>query len=96
MSEPKTKELGVAYPTPGEVYSAAIILPVLGIISLAIRWYQRCQQRYGIGIDDWLMVPSLVCLVLFRFKSGLILTLISFLPFVWALHYVLVSKRGTY
>lgn len=63
MSEPKTKELGVAYPSPGEVYSAAIVLPILGILSLAIRWYQRSRQRNGVGIDDWLMLPSLVCLV---------------------------------
>lgn len=66
MSSTKIKELGVAYATAGEVYSASIALPVMGIISLAIRWYQRCHQRQGVGVDDWLMVPSLVRIVIFQ------------------------------
>lgn len=64
MSSPKTNKLGVAYATAGELYAASIVLPVMGIISLAIRWYQRFQQPQGIRIDDWLMVPSLVRIVL--------------------------------
>ncbi|EED13067.1 conserved hypothetical protein [Talaromyces stipitatus ATCC 10500] len=69
MSAPTGKELGVAYATAGEVYAAAVILPALGIISLAFRWYQRYRRRQGIGIDDWLMVPSL----LFTIGMGIML-----------------------
>lgn len=61
MSTTTGKELGVAYATAGDVYAAAIVLPILGIIFLAIRMHQRRWQREGIRIDDWLMVPSLVC-----------------------------------
>jgi hypothetical protein len=57
----QTSELSVPYATADDVYAAAIVLPVLGIAFLALRWQQRRHQREGIGIDDWLMVPSLVC-----------------------------------
>lgn len=57
----QSSELSVPYATADEVYAAAIVLPVLGIVFLALRWQQRRHQREGIGIDDWLMIPSLVC-----------------------------------
>ncbi|QKX62288.1 uncharacterized protein TRUGW13939_09447 [Talaromyces rugulosus] len=56
----QTSELSVPYATADDVYAAAIVLPVLGTVFLALRWQQRRNQREGIGIDDWLTVPSLV------------------------------------
>lgn len=61
MATPETAALSVPYVTPGEVYAASILLPFLGIIFVLLRFYVRALQKKSTDIDDWLMLPSLVC-----------------------------------
>lgn len=56
-----TTGLSVPYVTPGEIYSASIVLPILGIVFVLLRFYARVVQKKSAGIDDWLMLPALVC-----------------------------------
>ena len=52
-------------PTPAEVTAMGAVLPAIDIIVVALRLYaKRKIRRYG--IDDWLVVVSLVFLVLMR------------------------------
>jgi hypothetical protein len=51
----------IRYATPGEIVAAAVVLPLLGIIALALRFFARFQRKNGLGIDDWLLVPAAVC-----------------------------------
>ena len=46
--------------TEGEVIAASAILPFLGIILVALRFYNRLKYKAGIGADDWLIVPATV------------------------------------
>ena len=75
---PPTKgtELSLPYTTPGLVYSASIVLPVLGLVLVGMRLRWRVKQR-DLGIDDWLILPALVgCLLpvsLFRQEIAYVL-----------------------
>ncbi|KAL8993641.1 MAG: hypothetical protein Q9169_006190 [Polycauliona sp. 2 TL-2023] len=46
--------------TKGEVVAAAAILPLVGIVLVALRFYSRIKKKSGIGADDWLIVPATV------------------------------------
>ena len=54
-------KLPVPYVTPGEIYAASIVLPLLGIVFILLRFYARTLKKNSIGLDDWLMLPALVC-----------------------------------
>ena len=56
-----TTGLSVPYVTPWEIYGASVLLPFLGIVFVLLRFYARKLQKKSIGIDDWLMLPALVC-----------------------------------
>ena len=60
MSYQVISPLFIDYATSDEIYAAAIVLPVLGIVLVLLRFYARIVQKAGIGIDDWLMIPALV------------------------------------
>ena len=62
MATTKTTELLVPYMTPTDTYAVSTILPSLGIIFVLLRFYTRVQQKWSIGVDDWMMLPALVCL----------------------------------
>ena len=47
--------------TRGQVLAAAIVLPVLGLISVALRFWSRHHNKIGFGLDDALVLPALVC-----------------------------------
>lgn len=55
-------ELSVPYATLGETYAASIVLPILSIVFVLLRVYTRRLQKNHLGIDDWLMLPALVCI----------------------------------
>lgn len=60
-SPPPAKYSTFAYQTPGQIISAGIVLPIVGIIVTGLRfWARNAQQKGAQGIDDWLMVPILV------------------------------------
>ncbi|KAI4193268.1 MAG: hypothetical protein LQ346_003963 [Caloplaca aetnensis] len=46
--------------TKGEVIAAAAVLPFLGILLVALRFYSRIKYKSGLGPDDWLIVPAMV------------------------------------
>lgn len=62
MAQTRTAPLSVPYVTPGETYAASILLPCLGIGFVVLRFYTRKLQKMSYSIDDWLMLPALVCL----------------------------------
>ena len=51
------------YEKPGFNVAAAVVLPMVDIIAVALRFFTRRKQRLPIGIDDWLTIPALVRLV---------------------------------
>ncbi|KAL8879049.1 MAG: hypothetical protein Q9198_003263 [Flavoplaca austrocitrina] len=53
-----TKGTSFAWNTKGEVIAAAAILPFLGIVLVALRYYNRMKHNAGVGADDWLIVPA--------------------------------------
>ena len=47
--------------TPALLIAAGAVLPVLGIISVALRFYSRLQRKdVRLGVDDWLILCSIV------------------------------------
>ena len=46
--------------TKGQVIAAAALLPFLGIVLVALRFYSRIKYKAGLGADDWLILPALV------------------------------------
>jgi hypothetical protein len=57
--------LFIGYPSPGDLYAAAIVLPIVGIAAISLRYYVRYTRRVALGADDWLLIPALVSV-----KSG--------------------------
>ncbi|KAL8894163.1 MAG: hypothetical protein Q9192_004559 [Flavoplaca navasiana] len=53
-----TNGTSFAWNTKGEVIAAAAILPFLGIVLVALRFYNRIKHKTGVGADDWLIVPA--------------------------------------
>lgn len=62
MATTEVSELFVPYVTSEEIYAVSIILPLLGIIFVLLRFYARILQKTPTGIDDWLLLPALVCI----------------------------------
>lgn len=68
MATTQATLLSFPYVTPGEMYVASIVLPLLGIVIVLLRFYTRTLQKRSAGIlqqnptgiDDWLMLPALV------------------------------------
>lgn len=60
MATANTTVLSIPYVTPGELYGASIVLPILGSVFVLLRFYARAPQKRSTGIDDWLMLPALV------------------------------------
>lgn len=52
------------YVNPQSVMAVGILLPVLGTIAVGLRFAYRRRHRTGLGIDDWLCIPALVCSIL--------------------------------
>ena len=58
-----TSVISLKYARPGEIIAAAVVLPLLGILALALRFFARFRRKNELGIDDWLLVPATVCSV---------------------------------
>jgi hypothetical protein len=50
-----------AFAYHGNVIAAGAALPAVGIVVVALRFWTRVKRETRLGIDDWLMVPALVC-----------------------------------
>ena len=61
MVATETVGSAVLYVTPHEIYAASIVLPILGVVFVLLGFYSKILQRNSIGIDDWLMLPALIC-----------------------------------
>ena len=48
--------LTIPYVTPREAYAAAIVLPLLGGIFIALRLYSGSLQKKPVKLDDWIIV----------------------------------------
>lgn len=53
-------EAPFAFVSPGELLAAAIVLPLVCVVSVALRFYARRMQRYGLGVDDWMSAVATV------------------------------------
>ena len=53
-------EIAIPFVYAGEVYAAAIVLPIVGIATIGLRLWLRSSGKARIGIDDWLALAALV------------------------------------
>ena len=60
MAPTDINDTGVPFVYPGEILGAAIVLPALGIILIALRFYVREAHGSGIQADDWAILAALV------------------------------------
>lgn len=51
------------YITPSAVIAVSTVLPTLAAIAVASRFVVQSRQAAKYGIDDWLILASLVCLI---------------------------------
>ncbi|OJJ77060.1 hypothetical protein ASPBRDRAFT_224665 [Aspergillus brasiliensis CBS 101740] len=47
------------YATPAAIITVSILFPVLGIVTVALRFYTRKKTKSVLWIDDWLTLPAL-------------------------------------
>ncbi|MCJ1275037.1 hypothetical protein MMC21_002837 [Puttea exsequens] len=52
-------EIAIPFVYAGEVYAAAIVLPIVGIATIGLRLWLRSSGKARIGIDDWLALAAL-------------------------------------
>ena len=50
-----------AFAYHSDVIAAGAAMPAVGIIIVTLRFWTRVKRKTRLGIDDWLMVPALVC-----------------------------------
>lgn len=55
-----TNELSIRFVSVAEILSAAIALPVLGILLVALRFVARVSRKRQPGADDYLILAALV------------------------------------
>ena len=60
------------YITPTAVIAVSVVLPTLAAIAVASRFVVRSRQAARYGIDDWLILASLVCLILGKHSLTLV------------------------
>ena len=63
MATTETTKLFVPYVTTGEIYAVSIVLPLLGFVFVLLRFYSRVYKKSSTGVDDWLMLLALVCVL---------------------------------
>jgi hypothetical protein len=51
----------VPYASPNAIITAGVLLPALGIITVLLRFYIRSSRKNSVSVDDWLVIPALVC-----------------------------------
>ncbi|MCJ1308627.1 hypothetical protein MMC25_002280 [Agyrium rufum] len=54
-----SNELKIPFVYAGEVVSAAVVLPLLGMTVVGLRFWQRSSKRHKIGVDDWMILLAL-------------------------------------
>ena len=50
----------IAFVYAGEVLSAAIALPTVGMIVVGLRFWSRIHHKQGLGWDDWFILAAVV------------------------------------
>ncbi|CAI6267825.1 unnamed protein product [Periconia digitata] len=58
-----TNELSIAFVSSGDVLSASVVLPLLGLVAVALRFWRRTSRNMGVGVDDWLILVALVFVI---------------------------------
>ena len=53
-------ELHIPFVYAGEVYAAAIVLPLVSALAVALRFRLRLTQKVRLGPDDWAILAALV------------------------------------
>lgn len=54
-------DVDIPFVSAAEVLAAAVVIPVVGILVVGLRFWQRSFQKAGIGADDYLILLALVC-----------------------------------
>lgn len=49
-----------------------VLMPLLGSIVCGLRFYAKRRSAGGIGLDDWLIVAAVVCVVLVMNNTALV------------------------
>lgn len=47
--------------TPGVVAAAGATFPAICLVLTGFRLYVKRTRKVGWGVDDWLVIPALVC-----------------------------------
>lgn len=55
-----TNDLSIPFVYAGEVYAAAIVLPLIAIATVSLRFFMRISGPARIGPDDWITLAALV------------------------------------
>ncbi|KAF4627821.1 hypothetical protein G7Y89_g10325 [Cudoniella acicularis] len=50
--------LFVQYAGPEHIIAAGVILPILGLLTILLRFHARRSRAQYLGIDDWLLLPA--------------------------------------
>lgn len=65
-----TNEIAIPFVYAGEVLAAAVVLPLVAIVSVGLRFWLRSLGKARIGLDDWITLAALfpvigmgICLV---------------------------------
>lgn len=53
-------DLPFALVSPGHVWTAAVILPLVCTILVALRFYVRLLKKHTVGLDDWMSAVALI------------------------------------
>ena len=45
---------------PASIIAVGAVMPALGIVAVALRFYCRRRNRNPLQIDDWILIPALL------------------------------------
>ena len=48
------------------MYGIAASMTILSFIAIALRFYARHVMKIGYSWDDWMMIPAMVCTLIYR------------------------------
>jgi len=60
MSAGLNSIVSIGYPSTDQLIAAAVILPVMGLVTVSLRYFARFSRKVSFGVDDWLLIPALV------------------------------------
>ena len=53
-------EIVIPFVYAGEVFAAAVVVPLVAIVTVGLRFWLRASSKLRIGLDDWIGLAALV------------------------------------